>query len=279
MPEDARGLADDPVILALMGLSAVLLALLVVNGPTRAVKIALLVLLAAFLGGSAGRLGVERTLLILGVIVAANLVVTGVGIAMLRHRARSSLTPLAQDWPAYALRPLATFTEDLLALGFRVHGDYRSSWRIGSQEKQSFIRFLSHPSRPWWAEIHALVPSHRLDPVKVVARAVRAVGAGGATLTTCDRQANEEFFRDPLTRIQRVPAATSCRDLVAAHERRAPEGARVVDDPPALHAQLYDRWVERLAASGQVTVVGDHFVVPPRRTGAVALRVWGAWLQ
>jgi hypothetical protein len=270
-----------PLTLVFAGLCAGLLIWLIVKGPTRGVKIALLVLLAGFLGAQAGRAGVDRALLFLGVIVGVNLVFMTLTALLLRHPARSSLGPVGEgeEWPAYARRSLQRFTDELLALGFRVHGDRRSSWRIGSQEKQSFIRFFSHPSPPCWAEIHALAPSHRFDPTKLVARALRSVGADGATLTTCDRQANEEFFRDPLTRVQRVAASTSCRDMLAAHERRAPTDATPVDDPPALHARLYDAWVDRVVASGQVRVRGDQLVIPPALVLPVALRVWGAWLQ
>ena len=118
-----------------------------------------------------------------------------------------------------------------------------------------------------------------MDPVKVIARAFRSVDRDGLTLTTCDRQANEEFFRDPLTRVQRLPASTTCRDMLAAHQARMPAGAVLVDDPAARHVEIYDGWVERMAGTGQVQVRGDQFVIPPRQYLPIALRVWGAWFQ
>jgi hypothetical protein len=237
------------------------------------------VVFAAFLGARASRSGAGTALTALGVTVGVALAATMVSAAMLRHPARSSLQPLDREWPAYARRRVQALTDELRELGFAVHSDRLSSWRLGSQEKHTFIRFLIHPSRRVWAEIHALGPAHRLDPVKLVARALRSVRADGTTLTTCDRQANEEFFRDPLTRVHRVPARASCRDMLAAHQARMPADAVPVDDPPARHAQIYEGWVSRMADARQVAVKGEHFVIPLRRVPATALRAWGAWLQ
>jgi hypothetical protein len=262
--------------LATLVASVVLALLLLRKGPTRQLKIALLVLFAAFALLQAVKVGPGPALALVGTILAANVVVMMATTVLLRHPARKVLElPGLRPWPRYAVGQVEEHARAFESLGFQPVGDRTSPWRFLGRERQTFIRFLKHPSGHHWAEIHAL------DNPKVVARMIASSKQGGVAVLTCDKEANQEFFRDPLTRVQRVASASSASEMLRAHEAlsvRVP-GSLEAGEPMVRHVEQHDRWVQRLVASGQVVLRGDDFVIPLRRAFPAALRVMGAWLH
>jgi hypothetical protein len=116
----------------------------------------------------------------------------------------------------------------------------------------------------------------------MVARMIASFKEGGRSLGTCDQQANEEFFRDDRTFIQRVASRSSCADMVASHELfllKVPGSLETVADPMTLHQEIYNGWVERLLASGQVVRRGDSMAIPLRSALPISLRVLAAWFH
>jgi len=262
---------------SVMGLCLLFALVLAIKGPTRQLKIALLFFVVAFAGLQAVKVGAGPALAMIGTILVVNVVVMMATVVLLRHPATKTLAPLgARPWPKYALKQVDEHARAFESLGFQFLGDRLSTWKFLGQERRSFIRFMKHSSGHHWAEIHAL------DEPKVVARMITSAKQGGVAVLTCDKQANQEFFRDSLTHVQRVATASSSGDMLRTHEAlamRIPGTLEAADDPMARHVQLYDSWVRRLLSTRQAVLRGSNFAVPLRLAFPAALRVMGAWLH
>ncbi len=263
--------------LLVQGLCVLFAIVLAIKGPTRRLKIALLFFVAAFAGLQAAKVGFGPALALIGTILLMNLVVMMAVPLVLRHPAKKSLAALgSRTWPKYAVKQVEEHARAFESLGFHACGDRTSVWTFFGKQQRSFMLFMKHSSGHHWAEIHAL------DSPKVVARMITSVKQGRIAVSTCDKQANEEFFRDPQTRLQRVATASSAADMLRAHETFSmtiPGALETTDDPIATHVELYDSWVERLLSTRQVVLRGSSFAIPLRLAFPTALRVMGAWLH
>jgi hypothetical protein len=105
----------------------------------------------------------------------------------------------------------------------------------------------------------------------------------GRAVLTCDQQADQELFRDPSSRVQRLPRRSSCAEMLEQHRRLAltSEGSlHKVDDPVEGHLEFYSGWVERLLASGQVRTAEPGWIaVKPGAIPGIVLKTWAAWLH
>ena len=66
----------------------------------------------------------------------------------------------------------------------------------------------------------------------------------GRAIMTCDKQADQEFFEDPCTTLERVASGSTCQELVDAHRKLAmtTEGRMArVEDPVEAHAMILRR--------------------------------------
>lgn len=54
---------------------------------------------------------------------------------------------------------------------------------------------------------------------------------------------------------------------------------RTIEDPVAADVESYNRWVDALVQSRQVTTEGDWFRISPRAAVPITLRVMAAWLH
>jgi len=274
VPEENLAELFDFVVRAGCVLFVVLLAL---KGPTRVIKIAVATFALAFVVTLGLKSGWATSALVLGVILAANLASLFAAALLFREPLEKPLTPVeSAACPVFARRTVEQWTRGFQGLGYEPCGDAQSHWALGRSKKNVFIRFLRHRSRNSWAEIHVLE-----DP-RATARMISSVKEGGRAAGTVDRQANEEFFRDDRTFINRVASSASCADLVQSHEvflLKVPGSLLSVEDPLGQSASTHDAWVERLLESRQVVRRGDSFAIPLRRALPTALRVLAAWFH
>jgi hypothetical protein len=195
-----------------------------------------------------------------------------------RHPVQKQFEPVEADvCPAHARRALTRWSQELETLGFAIHAEHKTYWKLQGQPRLTFVRFFIHQSEPFWVEIHAL------ESPKVVARMIVSDKGDGRAVLTCDKQADQELFRDSFTRIQRLSSASSCADMIEQHRKLAmtSEGSlRRVDDPVGGHVSLYGGWVQRLLASGQVRTIEPGWValVPATIPGKI-LRTYAAWFH
>ncbi|MFI4944546.1 MAG: hypothetical protein ACHP85_14860 [Burkholderiales bacterium] len=256
--------------------SAVLALWLVWKGPTRGLKIALVVFVFAWTVPWVATAGWGPVLPILVIPPTMGILTMLISTRLVRYKVRRTLVAVGEDsCPSNARAKVRELTAALEAVGFRFHEDRQSSWRMMSKDRLTFIRFFSHSSSHVWAEIQAT------DEPKAVGRMLCSF-KGATTILTGDLQSNQELLRDPDTLAQRVPRATSSADMLIAHESFAMKAAgtlRTIEDPVAADVDGYDRWVAALVASKQVTPNGEWFSISPRAAIPITLRVMGAWFH
>ncbi|MGH9460587.1 MAG: hypothetical protein ACRD1X_05190 [Vicinamibacteria bacterium] len=261
------------VLLITLALAGILAA----KGPTRALKIGVVVLLLGFVGWMGVKNGWTAAFTVLSVTLGVTLLSMGAAVRLHRMPLKKELRPVdEQSCPRHALAKLRDWTRGLEGLGFRVDDDRLAHWSFGETKRKVFVRFLRHHSNESWAEIHVL------DEPKIAARLMASRKDGGLHLMTCDQQANEEFFRDARTRVNRVSSRTSCADLHRSHEEfvlRTPGALVRTEDPVSLHIDAHNQWITRLLDSGQLVVRGDAAVIPLRLTVPTMFRVLAAWFH
>jgi len=272
----------DPSMLVLGAGGAVLFVATSVGfstrGPVRWVKVACAMLLADFVVLQCLFVGWQSGLRFVGVTAGAVFAAVSFAFLSWRHPISKVFSPASMaDCPAHARRDLEGWTRELEEMGFEVGAEKRTVWQIQGKDRITFVRFLVHHSEPFWVEIHALA-----EP-KVVARMAVSDKADGRSVMTCDRQADQELFDDPLTTIQRVASAARCVDLVDAHRKLAmtSEGhLSRVEDPVRAHVEIYAGWVQRLLASNQVrSVDGVWIALRPGAIPGLVLKTWAAWFH
>jgi len=255
---------------------AVLAVWLMWKGPTRGLKIALAVFVVAWIAPMVATGGWGRALPLLVIPPVMGIVSMMASTRLVRYRVKRTLVAVGEDsCPSYALPRVRELTAALEAMGFRFHADRQSTWQMMAKDRRTFIRYFGHASRHVWAEVQAT------DEPKSVGRMLCSV-KGGTTILTGDLQANQELLRDPQTLFQRVPRATSCADMLMAHETFAMKTAgtaRTIDDPVAADVEAYERWVQALLRSKQVAANGDWFKISPRAVVPITLRIIGAWFH
>jgi hypothetical protein len=255
---------------------AVLALWLLWKGPTRGLKIALVVLVVAWIAPWVAKAGWRAALPVFTIPPAMGILSMLVSTRLVRYRVKRTLVAVGEDsCPAYARAKVRELTAALEAVGFRFHADRQSTWQMMSQDRRTFVRLFGHRSGHVWAEIQAT------DEPKAVGRMLCGF-KGDTTVFTSDLQSNQELLRDPRTLAQRVPRATSCADMLMAHETFAMRVAgtlRKIEDPVAADVEGYDRWVAALVRSKQVTTDGDWFKISPRAAVPITLRVMGAWFH
>jgi len=276
-------LAQSPelIVFFVLGNGLLFLAVLIGfmrKGPVRWVKIASLLLLLNFAVGFSVHAGWEAGLKLVAVTAGSALAAVGLALHTWRHPVEKQFEPAGpDDCPSHARRALERWSRELEVLGFTIHSEHKTYWRLQGQRRLPFVRFFTHHSEPFWVEVHALA-----DP-KVAARMIVSDKSEGRAVLTCDRQADPELFRDLLTRIQRVPSASSCADMIDRHRELAltTEGSlHRRDDPVSGHLSLYRGWVQRLLASGQVRRVESGWVaLAPARIPGMILRTYAAWFH
>ncbi len=275
--EGAGGGIFAVIDLAIQALCVAFFLYLLLKGPTRGLKIGLVVFVLAFVAVQAVKVGWAPALALLLTVLVMNLVVMMASTLILRHPLRKVFVAAGeQELPRHAGKQVAKYTQDFEALGFQRCGDRISTWKMLGQKRNVFTRFLRQGSGHCWAEIHAL------DEPKVVARVIGTLKNDGSVLSTVDKQANEEFFRDELTHMRRVAASSTCEMMLRAHEvfaMKVPTSTQTVQDPIASSAAVYDGWVRRLVDSRQVVVRGDSFAIPLRMAFPTAVRVIAAWFH
>lgn len=245
-------------------------------GPTRSIKIGVALFALAVVSVLAVYSGRPAVLGLLAVIGLVNFLVMGAAVLLHSMPLEKTLAPVdLSSCPPHGRRKVEEWTRGFGGLGFSRHGDFETEWRFAGRTRKSFIRFLIHDSRTTWVEIHVL------DEPKMAARLVASRGEGGIYIATVDRQANEEFFRDSLTRILRTPSAATCFDMVRRHEARVGEaGARQrIEDPPAVHVENYEEWIRRLVESRQLVARDSAARIPLRLVPPTVLRVMAAWFH
>lgn len=269
------------VVFFVLGNVALFFATLIgftLKGPVRWVKIATLLLLVDFAVGLSAHAGWEAGLKLVGITVASTFGLVGLALRTWRHPIQKRFEPVDSDvCPGHARRTLTRWTRELETLGFAIHAEHKTYWKVQGQPRLTFVRFFIHHSEPFWVEVHAL------ENPKLVARMIVSDKGGGRAVLTCDRQADQELFRDSFTRIQRLPSASSCADMIERHRKLAmtSEGSlRGVDDPVEGHVGLYGGWVQRLLASGQVRTVEPGWVaLVPTTIPGMILRTYAAWFH
>jgi len=252
-------------------------AILAAKGPTRALKIGVVVLLLGFVAWMGMKSGWTAALTVLSVTLGVTLLSMGVAVRLHQMPLKKELRPVdEQSCPRYGAGKLRDWTRGLEALGFRVYADRQSHWSFAGTKKKVFVRFLRHHSNESWAEIHVL------DEPKIAARLMAARKDGGVHLMSCDQQANEEFFHDPQTLVNRVGSRATCADLYRSHEEfvlRTPGGLVRTEDPVSVHIDAYHQWIARLLDSAQLVVSPDAAVIPLRLTLPTMFRVLAAWFH
>lgn len=246
-------------------------------GPTRPVKIGVALLVVGVAGGLTAYTGQADALGLVAVVLGVSVVAMSAAVLMHRLPIEKSLAPVdVSSCPRYGRKKLDEWTRGFESLGFSHRGDYESPWRFAGQTRRAFIRFLSHHSRTTWVEIHVL------DEPKIAARLMASRTREGVYLPTVDRQANEEFFRDPQTHVVRVRSAATCAEMLRRHEDRAvePNGSPiVVEDPPSLHLEIYNGWIGRLLRSRQLAASGSSARIPIGHVLGAVFRVMAAWFH
>jgi hypothetical protein len=259
------------------GACVLFVLLLVFKGPARVVKIGVVVFTLGFVGLISFKAGWMTGATVVGVILASNVVAMSVGTLFYRQPLQKALLPVDREaCPRYARQKVEQWSRGFEGLGYEPYGEGESRWSLGKSQKKTYTRFLLHRSRHSWVEIHAL------EEPRMVARMIASVKEGGRSVSTCDQQANEELFRDDRTLIQRVASRSSCADMVASHELfllKIPGSLETVTDPMTLHQEIYNGWVERLLASGQVVRRGDSMAIPLRSAFPISFRVLAAWFH
>jgi len=248
------------------------------KGPVRWVKMATLLLLVDFGVGLGAHVGWEAGLRFVGITAAATFGSVAVALHSWRHPVQKRFEPATPDaCPKHARPSLERWTRELGTLGFATHAEHKTFWKIQGQPRLTFVRFFRHHSEPLWVEIHAL------ENPKIVARMITSDKGEGRAVFTCDQQADQEFFRDPSSRLQRLPRNSSCAEMIEQHRRLAltSEGtSNRVEDPVEGHVSLYDGWVERLLASNQVRRVEPGWIGIKRSAiPGMVLRTWAAWFH
>ncbi len=246
-------------------------------GPTRAIKIGVALFVVGVAACFAVYAGHERALGLLAVIAGVNFVAMGAAALLHSMPIEKVLAPVdASSCPPHGRKKLQDWTKGFGGLRCVHQGDFESQWQFAGKTRKSFIRFLVHDSRTTWVEIHVL------DEPKMSARLVASRTEAGEYLATVDRQANEEFFHDPLTRVVRVASASTCFDMLRRHEARVAEeiGSRLrVENPHAVHVEVYQGWIGRLLQSGQLVAKGSAAKIPLRLVPATVFRVMAAWFH
>jgi hypothetical protein len=263
-----------PIVLLI---TLVMGAILATKGPTRALKIGVVVLLLGFVAWMGVKSGWPAALTVLSITVGSTLLSMGVAVRLHQMPLKKELRPVdEQSCPRHGVGKLRDWTRGLEGLGFRGYEDRLGHWSFGGTKRKVFVRFLLHHSNESWAEIHVL------DEPKIAARLMAARKDGGLHLMTCDQQANEEFFHDPQTLVNRVGSRATCADLYRRHEEfvlRTPGSVVRTEDPVSVHIDAHDQWIARLLDSGQLVVRGDAAVIPLRTTLPTMLRVLAAWFN
>jgi hypothetical protein len=263
-----------PIVLLI---TIVMGAILATKGPTRALKIGVVVLLLGFVGWMGVKSGWTTALTVLSVTVGTTLLSMSAAVQLHRMPLKKELRPVdEQSCPRYAVGKVRDWTRGLEGLGFRVYADRLGHWSFAGTKRKVFVRFMQHHSNESWAEIHAL------DEPKTTARLIAARKDGGLHLMTCDQQANEELFHDPQTLVNRVGSRATCADLHRRHEEfvlKTPGALVRTEDPVSVHIDAYDRWITRLLDSGQLAVRGDAAAIPIRSTLPTMFRILAAWFH
>lgn len=271
----------EHVVFFAAGNAALLLTVLIgfmLKGPVRWVKIGMLLLAVDFAIGFSAYAGWQAGLKLVAITVASNFVLVGFVFHTWRHPVRKQFEPAPPDaCPGHARRAMKRWTGELEMLGFTVHAEHKTYWKVQGQPRLTFVRFFTHPGEPFWVEIHALA-----NP-KVVARIVASDKGDGRAVLTCDQMADQELFRDSFTKLQRLPRGSSCADMIDRHRRLAmtSEGRLDrVDDPVGGHVSLYGGWVQRLLASGQVRTVEPGWIaLKPAAIPGMVLKTCAAWFH
>ena len=248
------------------------------KGPVRWVKMATLLLLVDFAIGLGAHAGWESGLRFVGITGGVTFAGMAVALRTWRHPIQKQFQPVASDvCPGHARRSLTRWTQELEALGFVIHAEHKTYWKLQGQPRLTFVRFFTHHNEPLWVEIHAL------ENPKIVARMIISDKGDGRGVFTCDQQADQEFFRDSFSRIQRLPRSSTCAEMIEQHRRLAmtSEGSlHRVDDPVEGHLSLYGDWVQRLLASAQVRAVEPGWIgVRHAAIPGIILRTWAAWFH
>ncbi len=248
------------------------------KGPVRWVKVCTALLLAQFVAHRCFTSGWQSGIQLVGITGAAIFASVSMAFLTWRHPVSKVFSPATlADCPEHARSMLERWTHELEDLGFQIHADHRTVWQIKGGDRVTFIRFLVHHGEPLWVEIHAL------DNPKVVARMAMTDKGDGRAVMTCDRQADQELFDDPLTKIQRVASAADCTELVDAHRKLAmsSEGRyERIEDPAQTHTILYDGWIQRLLETRQVHRVGEsQIALKPSSIPGLVLKTHAAWFH
>lgn len=248
------------------------------KGPLRWVKISTLLLLVDFLALRGLYAGWESALTTAAVLVTTLFGTISFAFYQWRHPITKVLSPASSgDCPRHARAALERWTWELAEQGFEIAAEHRTVWQIQGDDRVTFVRFLAHPSEPFWFEIHAL------GNPKIAARMLMSDKGDGRAVMTCDQQADQELFDDPLTTIQRVERSASCATMIDAHRKLAmtTEGSLSrVEDAARAHVELYGGWVERLLATNQVRKIDATWIgLQPRSIPGLVLKTWAAWLH
>lgn len=272
---DGAGSPNTPWRLATLVACAVFALWLAWKGPTRGLKIALTVFVALFVAQFAMNAGAGPAVGIVATLAVINIASMAAGVLLVTYRVKRTLLPVTESaCPAYALGNVKTLTDSFRAIGFQFVADRQTTWKMGGQERKTFVRFLKHNSGQSWAEIHAM------DNPRLIGRLIASLKDGGVSVSTGDRQANQELIPAPKTLRLRVPTASSCSDMAMAHQAfamKTPGRLRTIDDPMAADAEAHAQWVGHLLRTGRVTASGEWFRISPRAALPIIVRVMGAW--
>jgi len=275
------GQFPEQMVFFVLGNGVLFLTVLIgfaLRGPVRWVRIATLALLVNFVVGLSVHAGWESALRLVAITAVTTFGLVGLAFHTWRHPVQKCFEAAEPEaCPAHARRSLERWTGELEALGFAIHAEHKTYWKLQSQPRLTFVRFFIHHSEPFWVELHAL------ENPKLAARMVVSDKGDGRAVLSCDKQADQELFRDSFTRVQRLPSASSCGEMIEQHRKLAmtSEGSlRRVDDPVEGHVNLYGGWVQRLLASGQVRTIEPGWVaLVPASIPGMILRTYAAWFH
>ena len=262
--------------LQLGGAIAILIAL-ALKGPTRVVKILVVVYLVIVVGAFAVMMSPAAALRIMLFSLAGGALLPSLALLSWRVPIPRKLEPVdASAFPPHSWNEVRRRGEEATAAGLEWIGDCSYRYKIALQEGRGYQRFFATSDRTRWYYVHSITGG------RLVVSYVSGVTAAGRCLRVAGGMDDFKLFPTPSVAVRTVSARMPVQQMLEAHEefcREMGETVVATSNPIATHEEIHDRWVQDLIEAGTLKRAGDVAKPRLRAVPGCLLRQVGGWLR